>query len=146
MLEFQDVEKNNNEKIGKEMRPHCQFPAEDHNRACNEQKKSDQQFRPVLVSADKGKTDEQGSQKIKGASQGDQPVIIRPFKYLVNDGLKQPVVIVPRLGWGYVGKEGIMGDRPVLPEIPPAGEVIPQVSVGHHDGPGDEIADQEQEE
>jgi hypothetical protein len=94
----------------------------------------------------KGKTDEQGGQKIEEAPQGDQAVIIHPLKDLVNDGLEQPVIIVPRLGWGDVGKEGIMGDRPVLPEIPPAGEVIPQVGVGHLDGPGDEIADQEQEE
>jgi len=39
-----------------------------------------------------------------------------------------------------------MGYGSVLPEISPAGEVIPQVGVGHLDGPGDEIADQEQEE
>ena len=39
-----------------------------------------------------------------------------------------------------------MSDRPVLPEIPPAGKVIPQIGVGHHDGPGEEIAGQKQKE
>ena len=128
------------------MRPHRQFPAEDHDRAGDEQEKAEQQGRPVLVPADKGKTDEQGGQEIEEAPQGDQAVIIRPLKYLVNDGLEQPVVIIPGLGRRDVGKEGVTGDRPVVPKIPPAGEVIPEVGVGHHDGPGDEIANQEQKE
>ena len=145
-LEFQDVEKNDDEKVGKEVRPHRRFPVENHTRTGDEQEKAEQQFRPVIVPADKGKTDEQGGQKIEEAPQDDQTVIIRPLEYFVNNGLEQPVVIVPRLGWGDVGEESVMGDRPVLPEIPPAGEVIPQVRVGQHDGPGDEVADQEQEE
>jgi len=128
------------------MRPNQQFTVQDNDRASYEQKKAEQQFRPVLVSADEEKTDEQGVQEIQEAAQGDQAVIIRPLKDLVNDGLKQPVVIVPGLGWSDVGKESVMGDGSVLPEIPPAGEVIPKVGVDHHDGPSDKIADQDQEE
>ena len=127
------------------MGSHEQFPIQYHHGATDEQEKAKQQFRPVLVPADKGKTDEQGGQKIEEAPQGDQAVIPRPLKELVNEGLKQPVVIVPGLGRGDVGEEGVMGDRPVLPEIPPAGEVIPQVGVVHHDRPSDEVADQDQE-
>jgi len=144
--ELQDIKKSANEQVGKEVGPHRHFPVEDHDRTGNKQEKAEQQFRPVLVPTDKGKTDEQGGQKIEEAPQGDQAVIIHPLKDIVNDGLEQPVIIVPRLWWGDVGKEGVMGDCPVLPEIPPAGEVIPQVGVGHHNGPSEKIADQKQEE
>jgi len=119
-LEFQDVEKSADEKVRKKVRPHRQFPAQNRDCTGNKQEKAEQQFRPVLVPADKGKTDEQCSQKIEDAPQGDQPVVIRPLKDLINNGLEQPVVIVPRFGWSDVGKEGVMGDCPVLPEIPPS--------------------------
>ena len=119
-LELQDVEKNDDEKVGKKVRPHRQFPIVDRDRARDEHEKTDQQFRPVLVPADKGKTDEQGDQKIEEAPQDDQAVIIRPLKDLVNDGLKKPVVVIPRLRGRDIAEEGIIDDGAVLPEIPPA--------------------------
>jgi len=53
-LELQDVEKNDDEKVGKEVWPHRQFPAQDRDRAGDAQEKAEQQFRPVLVPADQG--------------------------------------------------------------------------------------------
>ena len=135
-IEFQDIEKYDDKQVRKKMRPHRQFPGEDHACTGDKQEKAEQQFRPVLMLADKGKTDKQSSQKKEEAPQDDQAVIIRPLKYLVNNNLEKPVVIVPRFGWGNVGKESVSGDCPVLPEIPSSGEVIPHIGIGHLDGPG----------
>ena len=128
------------------MRPHNQFSVQDHDRAGDEQEKAEQQFHPILMPADKVKTYEHCGQEIEEAAQDNQAVIISPLKDLVNDGLEQPVVIIPRLGRGNIGKESVPDDRPALPEMPPAGEMIPQIGISHHDRPCDKIADQEYEE
>ena len=94
---------------------------------------------------DKEKTDKKGGQEIEEASQDDEAIIPRKLEDLVNDDLKQPVIVIPGFGRRNVGEEGISGDGSILPEIPPAGEVVPQVGIVSHHRPGDEIADQDDE-
>jgi len=134
-FEFQNVEKNNDEKIRKKMWPDQQFPVQNDNCADEEEEKAKQQFCAILILADKGKTDKKCSQEVENAPQRDQSVISRPLKYLVNDGLKKPVVVVPGLRGCDITEKGVMGDGAILPEIPATGKVIPQVGVGHDDRP-----------
>jgi hypothetical protein len=67
------------------------------------------------------------------------------LKYLINDNLKQPIIVIPVLLRLDVRKECIPEDCSILPEISTTGEVIPQVGIGHHDGPGNEVPDNDQE-
>ena len=143
---FQDIEKDNDKQVGEKMGPYQQFPVHNQYGAADKKGKPEQQFCPVFTPMDKKKRNAKGGQGIEKAPQGDQAVIPCRFKDLVYDGLKQPVVVVPMLGRCDVGEEGIVGNGSVLPEISATGEMIPKVCVVHHDGPGDEIADQHQKE
>jgi len=143
--EFQDIKKNNDKKEGKQIRPHQQFPeCEDHG-ITDEYGQPDEPSGLVFVPMDKEKTDEEDGQEIEEASQDDEAVIPRKLEDLVNDGLKEPVIVIPGFGRRNVREEGISGDGSILPEMPPAGEVIPQVGIVSHHGPGDEIADKNEE-
>ena len=126
------------------MGPHKQFPMHYHQCITDKQEKTDQQFRPIIALVDEEKTDKEDRQAIEEASQDNEAIIACPLKYLVNNGLKQPVIVVPGLGRRNVGKEGVLGDGAVLPEIPAAGEVIPQIGIVSHNGPRDEVAGQNQ--
>jgi len=64
LLKLQDIKKNDDEKIGKEVRTYRQFPKEDHHRARNKQGKAQQQLSPVIMSAEEEKTDKKSSPKI----------------------------------------------------------------------------------
>ena len=67
------------------------------------------------------------------------------MKYLINDNLKQPIIVIPVFLGLDVRKERIPEDCSILPEISATGEVIPKVGVGHRDGPGNEITGSDQE-
>ncbi|MBU1398535.1 MAG: hypothetical protein KKH85_06555, partial [Proteobacteria bacterium] len=64
-FKFQDVEKNDDEKVGKEVRSHSRFPVENHDRTCGEKEKAEQQFIPVFTPTNEEKTDKKDGQKIE---------------------------------------------------------------------------------
>jgi len=95
------------------------------------------------VPPDKEKTDNKGGQEIEQASQDNEAIISRPLKNLINDDLKQPVVIIPGFRRCNVREEGILGDSSMLPEISSTGQMIPQVGIVANDRPSNEIAYQD---
>jgi hypothetical protein len=97
----------------------------------------------VPLPLDKEKTDKESSQEIKEASQYNQAIISCPLKYLINNDLKQPVIIIPGFRRGNVRKKCIFGDGSILPKIPSTGQMVPQVCIISHNRPGNKIVDQD---
>jgi hypothetical protein len=98
------------------MRPDQQFSQGDCNGIRKEQDNTEQLGDTGVITTDKEERDEERGQQIEEAPEGNEAMISCPLKNLVNDDLKQPVVIVPGPGRGYEGKESIAGDGSVLPK------------------------------
>jgi hypothetical protein len=65
------------------------------------------------------------------------------LKYLINNDLKQPVVVIPGFRRRNVRKKCIFGNSAILPEISPPRQVVPQIGIIPNDGPGNKIVDQD---
>jgi hypothetical protein len=92
---------------------------------------------------DKEKTYNKGSQEIKEAPQDYQAIISCPLKYLINNDLKQPVVVIPGFRRRNIREKRVSCDGAVFPKISSSGKMIPQIRIITNDGPGNEIVDQD---
>jgi len=89
--------------------------------------------------AEKEKKDKNGKYGKDERSQENKAIIIKQLVCLVDNGLEEPEIIHPFPRGLDKGKITVSRDGPVLKDIPPAVEVVPQVGVGPGDGPLQEM-------
>jgi len=98
------------------------------------------------VSAEKEKKDKNGKYGKDERPQENKAVIIKQLVCLVDNGLEEPEIIHPFPRGLDKGKVAASRDRPVLKDIPPAVEVVPQVGICSGDGPLQEMVKDEKKE
>ena len=132
-LRLQDPEKGDQQRIGKHVRPRQHEPRDQQDDVEAEENQQVEARFVGLLPSHEIPPDHGDRGGIQSRPQDDEPRIAREREHLEHDHLEQPVVVDPRPGRRHEGKEAVVRDRLVRPDVPSAGEVVPEIRVGGDD-------------
>lgn len=99
---------------------------------------------PVFAEEEKKDKNSKGGEN--GRPKKNKAIIIEQLVCLVSDDLEEPEIINPFPRGLYKGEIAVLRDRPVLKDIPPAVQMVPQVGIGPGDRPLEEVVKDKKKE